>query len=111
MKCQMKKNEDEFTTDNHRKDRKNKYCKDCVRIINKEYRKKNLEFCLKQNRDYYWDHREEMMAKTEKWQKENAERLKLYRRNYYLENRERINTYARDYYKQMKMKELSRIYA
>jgi len=49
----------------------------------RQYRLKNLERITQKNRDYYWAHREKMLAYMKEYrEKHNTEKDKEYRREY-----------------------------
>ena len=49
----------------------------------RQYRLKNLERITQKNRDYYWSHREKMLAYGKEYRaKHNTEKDKEYRREY-----------------------------
>ena len=76
-RCEQTKTLDNFHIDRKRKDGLSCYCKDCKREI---------------RRKYYLEHRNEILKKTMRWERENPDKRRVIRRRYEQNIRIRVLT-------------------
>ncbi len=74
-RCEVQKNEDAFTKDKTRRDKRSCICKICKSIESKEYNKKN---------------REKLREKCQRWRLANKEKTKIHSKNDREKNKEKI---------------------
>lgn len=79
-RCKGEKSIDSFYVDNHTKDRKSNYCKECVKVKVAEWVKKNPE----KNR-----------TGKIKWLKENKEKARITRNAWRMNNKEKVSEYRK----------------
>lgn len=90
--CQQVKNVDQYGYRSNRYDNLSPYCKPCITVKRREWRKKNPEKWAKKKRDWYLRHREERVAYTRNFRLKNPH----YKKDYRHRNREKDNAHARD---------------
>ena len=89
-RCKIAKSPDKFSTDNSKKDGKNKYCRHCRSILYAGYRERNPDISKNASRRWRLNNPERNKARMEKWQDENQDHLKEYRKKYGKKNSARI---------------------
>jgi len=73
-RCGIKKPLEKFRNSLEGKLGKTSYCKDCLSVLGKEYRKKNQEVLKKKRKEKYYRDVEENKRKKREWYKNNKER-------------------------------------
>jgi|BioPla2DNA2_1021312.scaffolds.fasta_scaffold46761_2 hypothetical protein len=79
----------EFHKDKYKKDGHKSRCADCCRKDRVEWRKKNLEKALQQERECYRRNKEKCLMRSKRWQEENMERVRQLDRERYERDREK----------------------
>jgi hypothetical protein len=113
-KCQKEKSISEFYK---KLDKNTPNCKECSKLVNKEYYNNNKEKLKESNRLYSTSHKDEISISKKSYYKQNKDEIlskrKVYRENnidkfkekdkkYQIKNREKINKYNSKYIKNKK---------
>lgn len=94
IKCKKVKNINNFGSNIRSKDKKNSWCKECVKKYSKEYRVK---------------HRKKIKEYNKRRYKKNPEKMKEIMKKSYIKNREKRIEYRKEYMKKIKLKTLQKI--
>jgi hypothetical protein len=89
--------------DNLFSNRENK-CKECIRLYQKEYQKKNANILKDKKKEYYIEHREYIIQHKKKFYQDNKEKALEYEKEHYLENKSSILAQQKLYIKANKEK-------
>lgn len=87
-RCEVEKEEWEYTERKNRKTGFNGVCKVCVNIRRKEAKIKNPEIYKKSRKEWYQKNREKQLEKQKIWQKVNSEKINEKQRKWYAKNRQ-----------------------
>lgn len=82
IRCEVKKEEREFTKDKNRFDGLYPYCKECRKVNDREYKKENRKLVNKLRMGHYYRHREESLAKQKEYRKNNKDKFRIYYLNH-----------------------------
>jgi len=96
-KCRAKK---VFTDFRKRKDSKDGFrneCKECLAIINKEWKLNNKEKVLEDRKKDYAKNKERYKCKAKEWNKENVDKKKETSRKYQIKNKDVIKEWNKQY--------------
>lgn len=122
-KCNSTKPLAEFSKDKTKPDGLESYCKLCKSTYKKQYRERNIEKILQQNRDYHRKNKDKELERHRLYRLKNSEALSKSGRDYYqrtlaqqrirsntyrIKNRDKILEYKYDYYLLNRDKELAR---
>jgi len=107
--CKQEKPLADFGKNRSRKDGLCAECKECVRIINREYRAKNREALSAKKREHWKKNRESCQQKQREYRDKNREACREKAREYCDRNREACREATRKYYKKHREKCCARI--
>ena len=109
-KGECKKNKEicEFGTHKSTKDGLRPKCKDCVKLYNQKYAKRNKEKIAKRNKDHYKNNKERILKKSNEYYDNNKEKIGKRFKEYHIKNIEDIHQKNKEYRKNNKEK-LSKI--
>jgi hypothetical protein len=82
-KCGQEKSLDDFYKSNKSKDRLTWYCKVCIQLINKQYRKINPDYDKNKSKEWYYSHLKERNQYNKKFKnRDNMRRREDYKNNF-----------------------------
>jgi hypothetical protein len=88
-----------FSSDKYRPDGLTNQCRICRRKNSQRWRENNPEKVEAQNREYYWEHREELLEANRKWHAENQEKRRESHRAWYEKNAEHSKAKRKAWYR------------
>lgn len=89
-KCNTKKDIQSFTSSSY-------HCKECVKIYNVEYRKRNAEKIKRKTATYHQINKDKIKKRSAQWAKDNPEKVKAKQAKYVSKNKDKIKKAKKKY--------------
>jgi hypothetical protein len=102
--CRIEKDVTLFSNDKTKSDGKQRKCKECKAILDKQYRESNLEKIKKTSIKYYQENKEDIKEKVNIWRHENIEKSNQTKALYYQNNREKMDLAKKAWHNENKTK-------
>ena len=91
-KCNIEKSLDLFSKDKSRKDGYNTFCKECGKLISKNFKENNPKY----HNDWYQSNKSEVLEKSKQYNKENYTERKMYFDEWRKNNTDKIKQYRKN---------------